>query len=118
MTEWISVKDKLPEDRDWVLVWHTAYKTPKKAKYKDDFGFSLPIFILDGANSLELEGEVTHWMPLPNAPYIEKAHAKWIKTLDEVEIYDYVYECSVCGGKEIGNDDIFCPWCGTKMDKE
>lgn len=45
-------------------------------------------------------------------------HGKWSKTLDEVEIYDYVYECSVCGGKEIGNDDAFCPWCGTKMKKE
>ena len=49
---------------------------------------------------------------------VVESHGKWIKHLDEVEIYDYVYECSVCGGKEIGNDDAFCPWCRAKMDKE
>lgn len=54
----------------------------------------------------------------PTAEVQEVKHGKWAKTLDEVEIYDYVYECSVCGGKEIGCDDDFCPWCGAKMDKE
>ena len=55
---------------NWVLVWHTGYKTPKKAKYKNDFGFALPIFQLDGDNGLD--GEVTHWMPLPEPPYSRK----------------------------------------------
>ena len=64
--EWISVKEKLPNDREWVLVWHTGYSTPKKAKHKDDCDPYLPIFILDGDKGLG--GEVTHWMPLPQPP--------------------------------------------------
>lgn len=71
-SEWISVDnvERLPKDREWVLVWHTGYATPKKAQYKDDCGAYLPIFILDGDNGLE--GEVTHWMPLPEGPKNEK----------------------------------------------
>ena len=64
--EWISVKEDLPKDRDWVLVNHTGYATPKKAKYKDDFSPHLPVFLIDGDNGNK--GEVTHWMPLPPAP--------------------------------------------------
>ncbi len=64
--EWISVKDKLPNDREWVLVWHTGYATPKKAKYKDDFSPHLSVFLIDGDNGNK--GEVTHWMPLPQPP--------------------------------------------------
>ena len=63
---WISVKDRLPEDREWVLVWHTGYSTPKKAKHKDDCDPHLPIFILDGDKGLD--GEITHWMPIPQPP--------------------------------------------------
>ena len=64
--EWIPVNDKLPNDREWVLVWHTGYATPKKAKYKDDFAPFLPVFLIDGDNGNK--GEVTHWMPLPKPP--------------------------------------------------
>ena len=64
--EWISVKDALPKDRDWVLVNHTGYATPKKAKYKDDFSPHLPVFLIDGDNGNK--GKVTHWMPLPQPP--------------------------------------------------
>ena len=64
--EWISVNDKLPNDREWVLVWHTGYATPKKAKYKDAFAPFLPVFLIDGDNGNK--GDVTHWMPLPQPP--------------------------------------------------
>ena len=64
--EWISVNDKLPNDREWVLVWHTGYATPKKAKYKNDFAPFLPVFLIDGDNGNK--GEVTHWIPLPKPP--------------------------------------------------
>ena len=64
--EWISVNDKLPNDREWVIVWHTGYDTPKKAKYKDDFAPFLPVFLIDGDNGNK--GEVTHWQPLPQPP--------------------------------------------------
>ena len=64
--EWIPVKDGLPKDREWVLVNHTGYDTPKKAKYKDDFSPHLPVFLIDGDNGNK--GKVTHWMPLPQPP--------------------------------------------------
>ena len=64
--EWISVNDKLPNDREWVIVWHTGYDTPKKAKYKDDFAPFLPVFLIDGDNGNK--GEVTHWQPMPQPP--------------------------------------------------
>lgn len=63
---WISVEERLPEDRDWVLVWHTGYLTAKKAKYKDN---DFPIWIIDGYG--DQPGEVTHWMPLPEPPEVE-----------------------------------------------
>lgn len=64
--EWIPVTERLPTHREWVLVWHTGYKTPKKAFYKDDLAPYLPIFRLDGDNGIH--GEVTHWQPLPQPP--------------------------------------------------
>ena len=64
--EWISVNDKLPNDREWVIVWHTGYDTPKKAKYKDDFAPFLPVFLIDGDDGNK--GEVTHWQPMPQPP--------------------------------------------------
>ena len=64
--EWISVNDKLPNDREWVIVWHTGYDTPKKAKYKDYFAPFLPVFLIDGDNGNK--GEVTHWQPMPQPP--------------------------------------------------
>lgn len=65
--KWISVEDKLPEDRHWVLVFDTGYATPKKAKYKEE-GF----FVFDG--SCENSVEITHWMPLPEPPKKEGAN--------------------------------------------
>jgi hypothetical protein len=61
--KWIPVTERLPEERHWVLVWHTGYGTAKKAKYKDE---GLPMFVLDG--HCDNNGEVTHWMPLPEPP--------------------------------------------------
>ena len=64
---WISVEERLPEDRDWVLVWHTGYMTPKKAKFEDE---GVVVWVLDGHDSLP--GDVTHWMPLPQPPEVER----------------------------------------------
>lgn len=62
--KWISVKERKPKHRDWVLVWHTGYGTPKKAFYKDEeWG---DFFRIDGHDANP--GEITHWMPLPEAP--------------------------------------------------
>ena len=70
--QWISVEERLPKSRDWVLVWHTGYKTPKKAKYLYE---CCKEFVFDGGGGVwdidgwkDLEGVVTHWMPLPEPP--------------------------------------------------
>ena len=70
--QWISVTERLPKSRDWGLVWHTGYKTPKKAKYIYEV---CKEFVFDGGGGVwdidgwkDLEGVVTHWMPLPEPP--------------------------------------------------
>lgn len=63
--EWISVKDRLPEHDETILIWHTT------------FGIMIDTFDLDsytenGGNGSGLQGvninDVTHWMPLPEPP--------------------------------------------------
>ena len=74
LPRWIPVTERLPEDHDWVLVWHTGYKTPKKALFHIEECFEFDgggawydyDVEIDGHNSLE--GTVTHWMPLPDPP--------------------------------------------------
>lgn len=62
MSEWISVKDRLPEDHVAVLVFDSVCRNIYKAWMSHDLGewFSeeyLPDFL-----------NITHWMPLPNPP--------------------------------------------------
>ncbi len=59
MSEWISVKDRLPESDDYVLC------------YRDSCGLSSRImvgFYLRGKWTCGAIGNVTHWMPLPEPP--------------------------------------------------
>lgn len=62
--EWISVKDELPNVGDWVLVF-----TPVKeeglieiAMFDLVEGFINPLMYMGSFKN------VTHWMPLPEAP--------------------------------------------------
>lgn len=62
MSEWISVKDRLPEDHVAVLVFDSVCRNIYKAWMSHDLGewFSeeyLPDFL-----------NITHWMPLPEPP--------------------------------------------------
>lgn len=63
--EWISVKDRLPEDDSNVLAWSSEIKNPNCAV---DVAF---LCALDGKwagnNSYFVKG-ITHWMPLPETP--------------------------------------------------
>ena len=68
--QWISVKDRLPEDNVNVLIKHESDTGPATA----------PLIWIAFFNSefnkwstywLDLS-KVTHWMPLPEAPKIEK----------------------------------------------
>jgi Protein of unknown function (DUF551) len=64
MSEWISVKDRLPETGDDVLVWldHGC----ELASYLIPYGWQSEFI-----NWLEWAAcrvNITHWMPLPEAP--------------------------------------------------
>ena len=68
MSEWISVKDRLPEARVDVLIcagvemcvgyFNYGFFYPSSAKTSYDMASS----------ELDFECEVSHWMPLPEAP--------------------------------------------------
>lgn len=84
VARWISVKTQLPQDGEWVLVWHTGYKTPKKARFKVD---AWDNFQLDGGGTsyieidgyADREGTVTHWLPLPGPPREEECITSSLK---------------------------------------
>lgn len=79
MSEWISTKDRLPEENTPVLIC-TTRKCVWKARYYDEYRV-LQVLIraayweVDGScdESIEFEpAEVTHWMPLPEPPEGER----------------------------------------------
>lgn len=78
MTEWISVKDKLPEEYDWVLVTYVDSKNhllkyvPSVGSIRNGF-WTIKESLADPAvKCRDFEKEcnviVTHWMPLPYPP--------------------------------------------------
>lgn len=60
--EWISVKDRLPEDNTDVLVYHgsliSIYSYMGHNEWEDDYGYF----------SRTDDDGITHWMPLPEPP--------------------------------------------------
>lgn len=63
----------------------------------------------------------------PGVDAVEVAHGRWKPDLYHDgqpyrdEWYGYIFKCSVCGGKTMGNYDLechdnYCPYCGAKMD--
>ena len=61
MSEWISVKDRMPEEGVDVLVYGDIYLNRKGADIDFVDKESGNFFYYD-------EGEVTHWRPLPEPP--------------------------------------------------
>lgn len=59
--EWISVKDRLPDKAGWYLVFRTKHTHAETAFFK---GKTFP---LDNHY-----GTITHWMPLPQPPKMDK----------------------------------------------
>jgi hypothetical protein len=70
VSEWISVKDRLPDHHDMVLVWKKSSGSepdwPTMAFWAriDGWGWTFG----DGNKANDIWGTVTHWMPLPDGP--------------------------------------------------
>lgn len=62
--EWISVKDRLPENSGRYLVRHLNFPDASIIEYSD--GWQATYFV-DGL--IQTEGVVTHWMPQPEPPF-------------------------------------------------
>lgn len=58
--KWISVKDRLPKEDGWYLVY-TRYiiVPPRVVQYKKDAEYPFIGFY---------QNDITHWMPLPEPP--------------------------------------------------
>lgn len=72
--EWISVKDRLPDERDTYIVYtdDTSENVSEPIWSKevvltaefDEYGWSWR----EGVNDYDITNFVTHWMPLPEPP--------------------------------------------------
>ena len=67
--EWISVKDRLPEEEGWYLVYTTPnreHKSINKAMFCKGYAWGNFESYWRGAGGHW--ANVTHWMPMPNPP--------------------------------------------------
>jgi hypothetical protein len=64
MPDWISVKERLPQDRYSVLVYCPDNKCAFTAYYDDSVGK----WVHFGGLPDEVYRPVSHWMPLPEPP--------------------------------------------------
>lgn len=64
MEEWISVKDRLPEEKRYVLVWKADTEAFAFSMYYAEIG----VWVSPGEDVIS----VSHWMPLPSPPNTEE----------------------------------------------
>lgn len=69
--KWISVKERLPEDSSYVIVFSSGWESGVQAYYDPDGEF----WARGGYHDDVLKG-VTHWMPMPKGP-------------NDIEYHDY-----------------------------
>ena len=116
--QWISAKDRLPENDEPVLAIIEGVR--RTAVFDGEFWWSYP------------EGEdfrdATKWMSLPEPPKAKKdgdsREKKYYWIGNEYDGYAdgnpvyYLWECSRCGYEHYGEQDTltnYCPNCGAKM---
>jgi hypothetical protein len=63
MSEWISVKDQMPENRQYVDILVDGRYRKTDYEYEGD-----GVFYEDNYDITYSVGSVTHWMPLPKPP--------------------------------------------------
>jgi hypothetical protein len=67
--EWISVKDKLPQDGQMIAACIDRLQTGCICRYCENEEEKLPCLIYGPLRILGFTWkDVTHWMPLPNPP--------------------------------------------------
>ena len=66
--QWISVKDRLPEYDQLVLIWHPEFKRPFVGSRVDSDLTSPLYWWRCELDMYESEEVATHWMPLHEAP--------------------------------------------------
>jgi hypothetical protein len=65
--EWISVKDRLPEHLEKILIVYEGSDNVLMANYKNGLvGMGFYVYYADGR--MLIHTPVTHWMPLPEPP--------------------------------------------------
>lgn len=75
--QWISIEDELPEEYKNVLVFIKFYKKDRPNRVdmgclvNQDWALVTTSVYLNLSNAIN--GKVTHWMPLPEPPNMEKA---------------------------------------------
>lgn len=73
--KWISVEDELPKDDDYYLIWpHGKYAGIGATfwPYGSDRGHENNTFEMESEYGEISTIHVTHWMPLPGGPELEK----------------------------------------------
>ncbi len=77
MSEWISVKERLPEHEQHVLIYHPEYKEIYYSEYIEPRDYApfvdYPLFFIGYDPACNRSGafyreKITHWMPLPEPP--------------------------------------------------
>ena len=72
MSEWISVKDRLPEPFVSVLIFVPSEPSPIFEAYYVSKGVFNATNIMHGNYGfLKVGDAVTHWMPMPDPPEVE-----------------------------------------------
>ena len=71
MSEWVDVKDRVPDTKDYVLVaeWYSGVNYGMvKAYYNSTWFIDKDSVDVWGDASVGLGFDPTHWMPLPESP--------------------------------------------------
>jgi hypothetical protein len=67
--EWVSVKDRLPGDEVYALIWRKGYSPEQTvARQVFDFTHAVYCFIDNSLNKYAIGEIVTHWTPLLPEP--------------------------------------------------
>lgn len=66
--EWISVKDRLPNEGDIVVAWLFKKKEPACVRFERDKHGPIWYELVTVDRDNDREDLITHWMPLPEPP--------------------------------------------------